>query len=112
MDLHFDRDKPPVINITGDNGIYFHYCILLPTTNLVVVYVNNVSVHRDANFQLYYTHGTCITGFLEIVNVTNIENNTMIEITMGSSDGNCIHTSIIKPQGKYGCTLMLLRYII
>ena len=119
-DLHFDTESKPVtvINNTGDDGIYFHSIIPSPTENSLDVYVDGISVHRNPYFVLFCSQGIDIECFLYFKDVSNIDNGTVIEIAVGNSDGgvvnaiNRIHTSIIKPQGKYRCTLMLLRYII
>ena len=114
-ELYFDVESAPVINNTGQNGISYHYRTSSHTAETVNVFANGITVQKDANFQLYCTRRRVITSmscFLDFVNVTNIPNGTMIEIIVQNSDGevvNAIHTHIIKPQGKYGCTLMLLR---
>ena len=111
-ELYFDVESAPVINNTGQNGISYHYRTSSHTAETVNVFARAITLQKDAIFQLYCTRRRVITSmscFMDFVNVTNIPNGTMIEIVVQNSDGGVIHTNIIKPQGKYGCALMLLR---
>ena len=112
--LYFDDEE----SMTDIHGLIYHYRTSSHTTYTVNVFANAISVRNDARFDKYCTRRKVITNmscFLKFVDISNIPNGTMIEIDMGNGAGEvvkAIRTFISKPQGKYGYTLMFVRYII